>query len=483
MKTEVNFTFKKVQHDKENELHLVVSLKAPKKDWEKERPPICVIPVVDVSGSMSGQKLDYAKKSGLKLAEHLQTQDYAGLGSFGDEAHVDYEVQPMNKSNKDQLNSKIGDLHMRGCTNFSGGMLMGLEQLNKADIPKNTLKRVIMLTDGMANRGITRRADLMKMLEKNLGDATFSCFGYGRDADQELLADMAKLGKGNYAFIQNPDDALSAFAKELGGLLSTYAQNIKIEVVSKGGHEVIEVISDIDADGDEKKVTASFPEILSEEDRHIVVKVKLAKQSKALPREMCCFDVNVSYDVIKEDGSVVRETEIVTARINFVKPGKEQDKPNKELDAIVAIAEMVKGQTKAEEMAKGGDYRGAQDLLEGMTGAFSFRGHDGQAAMLQKLGSKMSDSRSYSANLEYFSGTKSRMRRSFGTAKCSDEVMADTRSYISEGTNNAQKSMTANFEDDLKAAFVEDANKVVVAPAKPAVSPVSKISKKRSDRW
>ena len=66
MKTTARFTFDAVRHDQENEVHLVVSLKAPKKDWETKRPPVCVFPVIDTSTSMSGQKLDYAKKSALK---------------------------------------------------------------------------------------------------------------------------------------------------------------------------------------------------------------------------------------------------------------------------------------------------------------------------------------------------------------------------------------------------------------------------------
>ena len=72
MKVEARFTHDKLDHSKQNEIHVVVSLTAPKKDWEKERQPICIIPVIDVSGSMQGEKLDYAKQSVIKLIDHLR---------------------------------------------------------------------------------------------------------------------------------------------------------------------------------------------------------------------------------------------------------------------------------------------------------------------------------------------------------------------------------------------------------------------------
>ena len=82
MKIQPRFTHDKVRFDKTNDVHLVVSLKAPKLDWEAKRPPVCIIPIIDVSGSMKGEKLDYAKKTLLKLVDHLRPGDYCGLGAF-----------------------------------------------------------------------------------------------------------------------------------------------------------------------------------------------------------------------------------------------------------------------------------------------------------------------------------------------------------------------------------------------------------------
>ena len=100
MQIKPQFTFEQVRHDKDNDLHLVLSLTAPKSDWQAKRQPLCIIPVLDISGSMGGAKLDYAKQSLLKLVEHLSSDDYLGLVSFSSSARVDAKPEKMTPERK-----------------------------------------------------------------------------------------------------------------------------------------------------------------------------------------------------------------------------------------------------------------------------------------------------------------------------------------------------------------------------------------------
>ena len=52
MKTTARLPFEKIRFDLPFRTHLAVTLEAPHVEWEKTRPPVCVIPVIDVSGSM-----------------------------------------------------------------------------------------------------------------------------------------------------------------------------------------------------------------------------------------------------------------------------------------------------------------------------------------------------------------------------------------------------------------------------------------------
>jgi len=497
MKTTTRFTFDKVQHDQENEIHLVVTLNAPKKDWENKRPPICVFPVIDISGSMSGDKLDYAKKSAIKLVEHLQDGDYAGLAVFGSDVELISAPIEMTAENKTQLRQRIGDLHTRGMTNFSGGMLTGLGQLNNVDLPKGVVLRVIMLTDGHANQGVaTDHNGLTKLLTANLDRVTMSCFGYGEGANQELLSDLAKTGKGNYAFIQNPDDAISAFAKELGGLLSTYAQNLEVTISSSNGHEIVEVLSDVDVDGDEKKAVVKLPEILSEEEIHLVLAVKLSKQTKALPRELNAFNVDLTYDFVTESGKVEKKSESLKAKIKFVKPGKEQKKPTKEVDEIVALSQTLKAQVEAEKMADAGQYGAAAAHMGMISDSFQTRGLVGNAAFAQKIGQQVNSNVNYCSSESYRTSTKSLGRRARGTSGANREATMDYMSLGLDTDTSAQEKLKSSFADDgtqvvippviTTPGFIAPTPPKDIAPPAPAPKPKvekKKITKSRSKRW
>jgi hypothetical protein len=53
MKIDAHLTFDKIRFDLDKEVHLVLSLTAPAPE-EQARPTLCVVPVIDVSGSMAG---------------------------------------------------------------------------------------------------------------------------------------------------------------------------------------------------------------------------------------------------------------------------------------------------------------------------------------------------------------------------------------------------------------------------------------------
>jgi Ca-activated chloride channel family protein len=421
MKLDARFTFEQVRHDQTTPAHLVVSLTAPKLDWEQKRSPLCIIPVIDISGSMEGDKLEYAKQSVLKLLEHLKPGDYCGLVAFSTAV---YQVQPpveMAQESKARLQAKIGALHALDCTNFSDGMLQGLEWANKADLPAEMLVRVIMFTDGLANQGVNDPNGLVQLLQQNRKRATLSAFGYGADADQDLLARLAREGQGNYAFVQNPEDALTAFAKELGGLLSTYAQSIVIEVAPHGEHEITEVLSDVDSQADGKKVKITLTDILSEETRNLVLAVKLAQQPQALPRAMSAVDVVIDYDVL-DQGVKSHRREELKAKVRFVKPGEEQAKPDPDLDKIVGLAQLVQAQIAAEAQAQVGNFAGAQAVMTSYCADVNARGLHQFVAPGAHIGQKFISHDVYVANQGYIKSARAMCTR--GTSLASSDACA-----------------------------------------------------------
>jgi len=452
MQTKAQFTFEKVAHNKENDLHMVVSLTAPKISWQKRRPPICVIPVIDCSQSMSSHsKMEYTKQSVLKLIDHLQPGDFIGLVGFSTAAFVITPPIEITQSKKDELKTKVGELQPMAWTNFSDGMLTGLQLGNKTDLPNGTQVRIIMFTDGAANKGVaTTKDEIAALAKKTMQECSISAFGYGADAQQDLLLEVSKAGKGNYAYIKNPEDALSAFGKELGGLLSTYATNVVIELAPHNGHRIADVISDVDVEEDDNKVKIKLGEVLAEESRSLVFAVKLSEQKQALPRDVNIFDIKMSYDIVDEDGKKISKTEELKAKIRFVKEGEEQDKATKAVDEIVAVAQLAKKQIEAEKLADKGDYKAAEVVLRAQATDFDSRGLINYAAVANNVSGSVGSQALYASSAGYRSSMlRSTSRGSgYGVSQMDSKAVVELESLNLALNNSTQSTFSASFAGD-----------------------------------
>ena len=192
MKTTAQLNHEKLRFDEAKDTHLVVTLTAPPAATASARQPVCVIPVLDVSGSMEGKKLHYAKQSILKLVDHLAPGDFCGVVLFSTEVETLAAPAAMTPAEKESLRAAVGRIEARSNTNLAGGLLAGLDHARIARLPAGMPVRVILFTDGLANTGPAKGAkELCALLEANRGEATVSAFGYGDDADQELLRELS----------------------------------------------------------------------------------------------------------------------------------------------------------------------------------------------------------------------------------------------------------------------------------------------------
>jgi Ca-activated chloride channel homolog len=458
MKVESRLTYDKVKFEQENDLHLVVSLTAPTIDWQAKRPSICVIPVIDVSTSMNdNNKLEYAKQSALKLIDHLQPGDHFGLVSFSTDSYLISAPREVTQARKDEWRTSVNKLHTIGGTNLAAGMLEGLAQAAKTDLPEGVIVRLILFTDGEANEGVATKApDLVRLLNQNIGKASLSAFGYGSGANQALLGELAKSGNGNYAFVKAPEDALTAFGKELGGLLSTYAQNIQIKVFPHAGHKLMEVVSDVDVDDAPTKggklapepapvATIKMANILSEETRHVVMSVKLGKQTQAFPRESSIFDISVSYDLLDEAGKKKHVDEELKAKVRFVKDGEEQQKPTKEVDKIVALHQMVKKQVEAEQLADRGNYMQAAAVMSVMSMDAHSRGLDEIRASSAAIGARMGSSANYASSQGFLRSMAIGSSRGYGSSSYDPQAAVLMDSMGVSMSNHTHNATAASF--------------------------------------
>lgn len=463
------FAHDKLDHSINTKTHLVVSVTAPTLDWVTKRPAICLIPLIDLSGSMDGPKLEYAKKSLMKLVDQLQPGDFSGLLAFESRAHVFVKPQPVTAQLKDELRKAIKGLRVMGGTNLWGGIESAVKCVQALDLPPKFLKRVIMFTDGQPTEGVTDTAQILKMTGASRGSVSVSSFGYGGGAygcDQEFLTKLAHEGQGNYAYVKDPDDALTAFGRELGGLLSTYAQDINVTLEPHAGHAITKVVTDIKTDTDAVGETDfHFPDILSEETRNFVFEVELGKQDKGGPRAVNLFAVTCLYSVLTEEGK--RETRKVEAKAKaqFVDADEAQKLPHKELDEVIALAQVVRAQLEAEEQAKKGDFKTAALIMETTSRDVTGRGHIGTGRIATNVGGRVGSAALYASSEGYLRSMSYGGTRSMGLSGMDDEAGADLLSANVSLGNASMMHYTESFQENPGVQVVSPINVPSVFPA------------------
>jgi Ca-activated chloride channel family protein len=455
MKVEAALSFEKIRHDQDTDAHLVVTLTAPPIEAEATRSKLCIIPLIDVSPSMyesGGQKINYAKRSVDKLLDHLAPTDYCGLVQFSGSAEVVARPMKVTAENKASLKRAVASLSCGNATNIADALLKGLELGNKLDLPGDVIVRVVLFTDGQANMGPARDlAGLVKLLEANMGSCTASAFGYGADADQNLLAELAKKGSGNYAFVQNPDDALTAFGKELGGLLSTYATNLLLNISACGEHEITDVVSDVDSEEEKvgQGVRIKIPDILAEEARHIVLAVKLKTQKGNVgPRAVNVFNVKAGWDILDANSKKERKGDEAKAKVQFVKAGEESKEVPTDLAKIISLAQVVQAQLEAEELAKRGDYQGAVKHMTTAARRFGAGGQSAAAYLAGQVGIRLCSAQAYQDNGGYLRSMATGGTRAMGGASYDTSASAALASYGVSLSNSVQTSTSNAFAGD-----------------------------------
>ena len=218
---------------------LQLGLNSAKDISKLPRLPLNLVVVIDVSGSMSGDKIEYVKKGLKLLVDELQPNDLLGVVVYSGSASV--KRSPTVVKDKTGLKTLIDGLQASGGTNFYAGLEAGFKQvqLNASDEYQN---RVILLSDGMPTAGNTSESAIIAMSNRYVKTGVgLTTIGVGLQFNVRLMRTLAEAGSGNYYFLDNNEAIREVFKEEMAYFVVPIAFDVALTVKTGPAFRVKEI--------------------------------------------------------------------------------------------------------------------------------------------------------------------------------------------------------------------------------------------------
>ena len=356
MKASIRLAHRLLAFEKENVVHAMLELQAPAQGPGTDRAPLHLALVIDRSGSMAGQKLHYARQSGAYLARRLGPKDQMALVTYDDQVDL---LASLGTLTGEQLAGAVQSIHSGGTTNLSGGWLKGLEELRRSD--EDATRKVLLLTDGLANVGITDADTLATMArEAKASGVGTSTIGFGDGFDEELLTAMATAGHGNSHYVASPDDAPSIFGEEFDDLVALVAQNVSVEIRPTSEVDVVGVLNEFPVTPVAGGLQVNVGDAYADETRRVVFELQIPSMAKlgvAQVAEVVIRHVSVGDEI------AAREIKLpITVNMVHADEAGDEDADSEVVEEVL-ILKSARAQAEARKRADEGDFEGAQEIL------------------------------------------------------------------------------------------------------------------------
>jgi Ca-activated chloride channel family protein len=358
---------------------VLAEIDAPAARRERQRPPVHLAFVIDRSGSMGGEKIRLAKLAVEESLARLHEDDRFAIVVYDEAIDVVFPSTLATPDARRSALARLGEIDARGSTDLGGGWLRGCEQVALA-LSAEGVNRTLLLTDGLANVGITDRDELARhaaeLRARGVGTTTF---GVGQDFDEVLLQAMADAGGGHFYFIADAAAIRDYVTSEVGETLEIVARDVSLQVSAPDGVQV--------------ESLSPFPSQASRDGRTVLNLGDLVAEQ----RLQVVLRLNFPYDEVgQETGALISLSDrggVLDAAP--VKLGWEyadnrvNDLQDRDRDVDRAVARIFAARARQEAVGRNraGDYRGARETLSGV--ARRIRDYAGRDHELREIVSEL----------------------------------------------------------------------------------------------
>jgi Ca-activated chloride channel family protein len=171
----------------------------------------------------------------LKLLSNLSAKDRFAMVTYSEGVQIASGLINVTKDNREHLVAAVNGVRAGGGTNLGAGLQAGINML-RTPYRSNNAARVILISDGLANRGIIDPESLAGIASAAVeSEFAVSTVGVGVDFNEQLMTAIADRGTGNYYYLENPAAFAEVFQQELYNTQTASITGLKIQIPVNSG--------------------------------------------------------------------------------------------------------------------------------------------------------------------------------------------------------------------------------------------------------
>jgi Ca-activated chloride channel family protein len=323
----------------------------------KPRTPLNLSIVLDRSGSMDGIPLAEAVRCARWVIQRLHTEDRAGIVIYDNRVHVLVSNRVLH--DKDVFLNALDGVHSGGNTDLHGGWLKGADELAGHVKPDN-LSRVLLLSDGNANEGLTDPAVISAQCRQlaSTGGVTTSTYGLGCHFNEDLMVQMAEAGRGNSYYGETAEDLMEAFQREFDLLEALCAKQIKLRFEPGDGIEA-SVLNLYPMDGK----LSLLPDLCYGSEVWAVIRLKIPAGKTGKGDGEICPLLNMDINAVGMEGQPLAQESVKLQLPSLVNQAWHTVSENELVARRVGELEAAELQTKARQAAQQHDWPTVKRIL------------------------------------------------------------------------------------------------------------------------
>jgi Ca-activated chloride channel family protein len=174
------------------------------------------------------------------------------------------------------MRAAIRRIHDRGSTNLWGGIDLARRQ-TLAHGREGYVNRVVVISDGQANVGISDQKGISALARQALGQGVHvTAMGVGADFDAKMMTAIAEHGGGHYYFIDDSSAMAKIFSSELQTLLATVAKSAELHLALAPGVELLDVLGyTFERRDSGREIVVHLPDIYGGLDRKVMCRLRV----------------------------------------------------------------------------------------------------------------------------------------------------------------------------------------------------------------